>query len=784
MKKSLLIITLLLSSCLFAQVGINTTNPKAQLDIKASNQVAPQNTDGILIPRIDAFPVTNPTVDQNGMLIFLTTDNKFYYWKNATSTWIVISDATNNVEKIDDLTDGKSDNNGSSVFLGVYAGLNDDQSDNKNVGIGFRSLKNNTTGNRNVATGYYSLQSNTTGSENDASGYYSLYSNTTGYHNIALGNQSLQSNTTGYNNIGIGCLSLADNTTSTNNLAIGYLTLPQNTTGSYNVALGNESARINTTGSYNVANGYYSLQLNTTGSNNTALGNNSGYNSLGNANIFLGNRSGYFETGSNKLYIENSNANSSNALIYGEFGSNNTTTGNILRTNSEFQIGDPSTSGYKFPTARGTANQVLQSDATGVLTWQDGSDLGAQKIDDLTDGKSDNDGTNNGSSVFLGVNAGLNDDQSDNKNVGIGFESLKNNTTGSLNVANGYQALYSNTTGGANIASGYQALYSNTDGGQNISIGSGALHENKTGHYNIAIGHTSLYNNLTGEDNTANGHDVLRQNTSGSGNTSYGVRSLYSNTKGSNNVANGIYALESNITGDFNVAIGRASLFHNTAGSNNVALGASSGLFETGSNKLYIENTNANPSNALIYGEFGTDNTTTGNILRTNSEFQIGDPSLTGYKFPKTDGTVNQILQTNGNGQITWKNKLVISNDPDFPDGMQNIQPVFHNYTGVGSSTTYTVPVGKNFYITGVHSHENSSVLMVNSIPVLRGENNSDARPFSFKNPIIAGGGAIVTQSNGVNSINGFLVDAIVSPIITNNIPLRISSNTSQKTLI
>ena len=57
---------------IFGQIGINTTNPKAALDIKASNPSTPNNQDGILIPRVAVFPSTNPTADQNGMLLFLT----------------------------------------------------------------------------------------------------------------------------------------------------------------------------------------------------------------------------------------------------------------------------------------------------------------------------------------------------------------------------------------------------------------------------------------------------------------------------------------------------------------------------------------------------------------------------------------------------------------------------------------------------------------------------------------------------------------------------------------
>ena len=76
----------------FSQVGINTTSPQALLDIKSSNQVTPSNTDGILIPKMNAFPITNPTAAQNSMLINLTTTSAgkppgFYYWDQPSTSW-------------------------------------------------------------------------------------------------------------------------------------------------------------------------------------------------------------------------------------------------------------------------------------------------------------------------------------------------------------------------------------------------------------------------------------------------------------------------------------------------------------------------------------------------------------------------------------------------------------------------------------------------------------------------------------------------------------------------
>ena len=108
-----------------AQIGINNTDPKSVLDISASDQTDPASTDGILIPKVDKFPDTDPGVNQHGMMVFLTTtdgsdDPGFYYWNwsvaGSSGTW----DWVNRLEKIDDLTDGKSDSNGlndgSSVF--------------------------------------------------------------------------------------------------------------------------------------------------------------------------------------------------------------------------------------------------------------------------------------------------------------------------------------------------------------------------------------------------------------------------------------------------------------------------------------------------------------------------------------------------------------------------------------------------------------------------------------------------------------------------------------------
>ena len=282
--KNLLYLLLLLPILLNAQVGIGTTDPKAKLDIRASNQATPANNDGLLIPKIDEYPTTNPTALQDGMLVFVTGNGSitkgFYYWDNASTSWITVI----GVKKIDDLLDAKSDNDGtndgSSIFIGVDAGASDDSSNNQNVGIGYKSLTANTTGYNNTANGYQTLYSNTTGYRNTANGYQVLYNNTEGTYNAA----------------------------------VGYQALASNVIGNFNVALGHKAG------------------FNTNGNNNVFLGYDTGAGVLDTkeGSVFIGAKAGFHESNSNRLYIENTT--SSSPLIYGEFDND------LLRVNGDLEV--------------------------------------------------------------------------------------------------------------------------------------------------------------------------------------------------------------------------------------------------------------------------------------------------------------------------------------------------------------------------------------------------------------------------------------------------------------
>ncbi len=199
---------------------------------------------------------------------------------------------------------------------------------------------------------------------------------------------------------------------------------------------------------------------------------------------------------------------------------------------------------------------------------------------------------NTGESVFIGQNAGQGDDLANRQNVYLGYEAGKSNISGSLNTYVGH---------GAASAS--------------------------TGIWNTAIGQGAMNGIASGDLNTVVGRGALSSATFGGYNTVVGANALGFKTSGNNNVAIGLFAGVNNLTG-----------------SGNIFLGASAGTDETGSDKLYIDNTGS-PS-PLVYGDFATD------LLRVNGSLQIG----TAYKFPTDAGINGYVMQTDGDGNISWVN--------------------------------------------------------------------------------------------------------------------------------
>ncbi|MFK5854838.1 MAG: hypothetical protein QM503_01830, partial [Bacteroidota bacterium] len=606
---------------------------------------------GILIPRLLTSEKNAIASPANGLMVYDTETDSFWYYDGGNSGWIeIITTATSS---IDNLTDGRSD--GNSIFLGEGAGASDDFTSNNNIGIGKNSLYSITTGSTNIAIGKYSSYNATTAygsiaigeyafllnteksgiaigvealrnngtdatlphhsNSNIAIGFQSLRTNTTGYSNISTGSQSLTLNTTGFKNTAIGASSLYSNKIGHENTAIGYHTLNLNTQ-SNNIAIGSSSMEKNTTGysnvsvgvlslgksqngDYNVAMGNYALFNNLSGSSNISIGNFSDYNNqngdnntiIGNeagkgtsthsksGNIFLGYQAGYNELGDNKLYIENSN--SSTPLIGGDFENDSLFINAVVRITG----GSPG------------ADKILTSDEDGNSTWET-PQWGATELNDLSDASTQS------YSLFIGSSAGTTTVAF--HNTGLGLESLQDNTTGNSNTAVGRASLKHNIDGTSNTAMGYSSLLNNTSGSSNVGLGIYSLINNLDGSNNVAIGTNSLYSNTSSSYNCAVGYEVLKDNR-GEKNTAFGAHSSGHNTTGTYNVTYGYASNYYNETGSNNTIVGyqagRSTSLHNKSG--NIFLGYQAGYSETGSNKLYIENSNS--STPLIGGDFDAD---------------------------------------------------------------------------------------------------------------------------------------------------------------------------------
>lgn len=382
-----------------AQVGVNTTDPKAILDIKASNQATPTNTDGILIPRIDTFPIIDPTANQQGMMVYLTTTSGgkppgFYYWNNTSSLWETMMGTDNQTLSVND--NKISISNANTIAIKEIS----DTDENTKIEVE-ESVDNNEI--RFYMEGLQVNRALTLKKNN----YNLLMINVENFsRNTFMGNSSgLNTNAgtypSGNDNTFYGSGAGEDNNTGWGNSYFGTVA-GQHPTGSLNTYIGLFSgSHTSNTGTKNVLLGDHTGMFLTAGSYNVFLGSQSGYKSvIGSSNVFLGYKSGYNELGNNKLYIDNSD--SSSPLIYGDFNTNR------LRINGVFQINDPSNTGFEFPNIDGLIGQVLQTDGDGQLAFVNSSILGTDNQDIIGSVLSGTDltiGIENGSSQIVDLSS-------------------------------------------------------------------------------------------------------------------------------------------------------------------------------------------------------------------------------------------------------------------------------------------------------------------------------------------------------------------------------------------
>ncbi len=840
MKKLVCILAVLtLGYAATAQVGIGNTDPKASLDISA--KVTPDNTDGLLIPRIDNFPTPAPTVDQDGMMVFATGAGApakgFYYWDNGLNSWITVTgagggtlgeaydfggagngrvinanDGAVTISGEDGITITGEYNSGATIpattvtslmFFNprksafragkVTSGLWDDL----NVGAVSTAFGQNNTASGGIATAFGSLndasgsvstvfgigndaigsQSFVFGNFNDAAGDYStafgdgniangLYSTVFGAGNNASGELSTSfgennvvsgENSTGFgtNNTvsGIRATAFGNQNSASNNNATAFgsnndATAPNATAfGFINTASGTAATAY---GSGNSAPSFAETTIGTFSSTYTPL---STFLFNTNDKIFTIGNGTNNTSRSNALTIYKSGLMNINdaynmPLTDGTSGQVMTTDGSgnitfqtpgddgdwtivgpdIERQSGDVYIGSDATTNNKLvvsgiiedwdnaafyldPNATSAVDEINFSNGTAVdPSIHFGADTNSgffrSAIDEIgvsTNGterfrftnKSQIEFPNGGSSVFIGNNAGENDDLNNNRNVFIGENAGRENTSGIGNIFTGYSTGLNNTTGGNNIAVGSLSLRDNEAGFNNIAIG-WQNNIRGTGSFNVTMGDNTAVRLGTGDRNVMIG-------------PSAGNRDELTS---SNNVYIGSFA------GGGATNNGMPPYYEK---SGNVFIGNEAGRYQTVSNTLFIENTAADEDNALIYGEFGTNATATGNVLRTNSQFQIGNPTGTGYAFPTADGANSQVLTTNGSGQLSFTTPvasgLTLDQAYDFggpgagrvintTNGAVDLQGVGGIQVGAGSASAPTIKLNDNntgFYSPGAN---------------------------------------------------------------------------------
>ena len=102
--------------------------------------------------------------------------------------------------------------------------------------------------------------------------------------------------------------------------------------------------------------------------------------------------------------------------------------------------------------------------------------------------------------------------------------------------------------------------------------------------------------------------------------------------------------------------------------------------------------------------------------------------------------------------------------DIEYPEGLDG-EPIIVSLQGTTSS--YTVPSGKNLYITNLFITGANTFLSIDGISIAKSyfNNNSTGSATSLSIPLIINQGQVVTASS-TTAFNGLLVDAIISPII------------------
>jgi hypothetical protein len=233
-----------------------------------------------------------------------------------------------------------------------------------------------------------------------------------------------------------------------------------------------------------------------------------------------------------------------------------------------------------------------------------------------------------------------------------GISTEPNVDYGVYNSFIGYQSGLGNISGRGNVFLGYQSGLNNKEGEYNVFIGNQSGHTNTgegsfIGDYNVFIGYLSGYFNTDGQSNVFVGKQAGWKNSTGNYNTYLGQNAGIQSLGGSFNTYLGSQAASGKTGGSNNTIIGSSAGSGNADGSNNIFIGNQAGSAETGSDLLYIENTNS--TTPLIGGDFATAKVAIRGIPDpASADFQVNGSTRIG-----TNGTtVNTIIRAEVVGDL------------------------------------------------------------------------------------------------------------------------------------
>ncbi|WP_204344840.1 beta strand repeat-containing protein [Psychroserpens algicola] len=600
-KLSLLLLLCSLPS--FAQVGVGNTDPKATLDVSASNLASPTNADGILIPRIDNFPTTNPTVDQDGMMVFVTgngTPTKgFYYWDNGATSWITVGNHTEDADWYE------------GVSTTAPYDINDNIYRQGRVGIG----NPNISGNKLLV----------------------VDENVSNINGISL----------------VRPLNITNNAGSLRGLS-SSLTLngsgTAGVTGIYSQITGN----INDFSYLFRAN---AININANSNLNLYSGNFGGVSGPG--DLYGANIS--FPVGSNtntgdKYGYRILIASPLSGTHYGMYSDVRNTNGYAGYFIGKTSFGIGNANRYILPETDGTNGQVMTTDGIGNVTFQDV--IGDGDTQNTLDQAYDEGGAGVGKDI-MADNGAVTINGTDGLLITGTYGS--GNTIDDEITGDGMRMFFNPRKGALRAGFADRGRWDDTNiGDYSFSVGNDTQ---ASGNYAIAFGiestATGNYSFSTGLDNDANGNYAF---ASGNNSGAYGDRSF---AFGNNIFARGDYSFafgrsQNATNADYSFAFGEYS---NSNAANSVTMGtylnAESyaetvfGLYNTN----YTENSSTafNANDRLFVVGNGTSNTLRSNALTIykNGLMNINDA----YNMPLTDGTSGQVMTTDGAGNISFQNQ-------------------------------------------------------------------------------------------------------------------------------